>query len=70
MLSRGSDHEVAFPVHSARWDIFVQDYALLPQHTSAGPDLDVLGKFLSTQRLFDNGRCLRPSWTDDYEGAE
>ena len=70
MLSRGSNREVAFPVHSACWDIFVQDYALLPQHTSAGPDLDVLGRILSTQRLFDHGRGLRPSWTHGYKGAE
>ena len=62
--------EVAFPFHAACWDLFVQEHALLAKEDAGNPDLDVLGRLISSQRLEEEGRGLHPDWAEDYDGPE
>ena len=62
--------EVAFPFHAACWDLFVQEHALLAKEDAGNPDLNVLGRLISSQRLEDEGRGLHPDWAEDYDGPE
>ncbi|KAL8786433.1 MAG: hypothetical protein Q9195_008203 [Heterodermia aff. obscurata] len=67
---RGTDKEVVFPIHPVCWQIFVQAHALLARETASAPDLNLLGDYLASQEVEQDGRGLRPSWTDDYGGPE
>ena len=68
-VSSGTDKEIVFPIHPVCWQIFLQAHALLARE-SATPDLNLLGDLLASQELEQDGRGLRPSWTDDYGGPE
>ncbi|KAF6232735.1 hypothetical protein HO173_008949 [Letharia columbiana] len=68
--SRDTECEVAFPFHAACWDLFVQEFALLAKGDNVNPDLDALGRLLSSQTLEDEGRGLHPDWVEDYGGPE
>ena len=68
--SSDTECEVAFPFHAACWDLFVQEHALLAKEDAGNPDLNVLGRLISSQRLEEEGRGLHPDWAEDYDGPE
>ena len=68
--SSDAECEVAFPFHATCWDLFVQQHALLAKEDAGNPDLNVLGRLISSQRLEDEGRGLHPDWAEDYDGPE
>jgi hypothetical protein len=66
---RDTDRQVAYPMHSACYDLLQQEFLRI----TTGPALDptALGTFFKSQELDPCGRRFRPEWSDvGYAGAE
>lgn len=62
-------HDVAYPMHPVCLELLKQQYSQHARGTSI--DIGILGKLLSTQTIDENGRGLKPDWSDGgYLGAE